>query len=379
MSNSLPYIILITVFCSFAFIFERTENNLTKTKIQYCSIGIFLIFFGLRGFILSDWINYYEYFYNCDLSYIFEWTSTQGATEPGFTLLCLIVKFIWKDFHFFVLICCIIDTLLLLKFFHKRIQNIPLALAIYICFEGLLISTNFMRNSIAILLFLNAIDYIEQRDAKKYFLCIAIAISFHASALLYIPLYFFLHKKCNKWLYISVFIFCNVVFIGKISLVSTALNILGIDDGLSMKVRAYTEIYDKSTKISIGYLERLLTGSLIFCYYNKLIEVRKENIVFINAAIAYFMCFFLISEFEILSKRLCALFAFGYWMLWMDLLKCFNIENNKKLFAVFISLYCILKIGSSTMLPDFKYENLLFGIQSYQERLYYHNRTFDGP
>lgn len=168
MSNSLPYIILITVFCSFAFIFERTENNLTKTKIQYCSIGIFLIFFGLRGFILSDWINYYEYFYNCDLSYIFEWTSTQGATEPGFTLLCLIVKFIWKDFHFFVLICCIIDTLLLLKFFHKRIQNIPLALAIYICFEGLLISTNFMRNSIAILLFLNAIDYIEQRDAKIF-------------------------------------------------------------------------------------------------------------------------------------------------------------------------------------------------------------------
>lgn len=379
MSNSLPYIILITVFCSFAFIFERTENNLTKTKIQYCSIGIFLIFFGLRGFILSDWINYYEYFYNCDLSYIFEWTSTQGATEPGFTLLCLIVKFIWKDFHFFVLICCIIDTLLLLKFFHKRIQNIPLALAIYICFEGLLISTNFMRNSIAILLFLNAIDYIEQRDAKKYFLCIAIAISFHASALLYIPLYFFLHKKCNKWLYLSIFIFCNVVFIGKISLVSTTLNILGIDDSLSMKVRTYTEIYDKSTKISIGYLERLLTGSLIFCYYNKLIEVRKENIVFINAAIAYFMCFFLLSEFEILSKRLCALFAFGYWMLWMDLLKCFNIENNKKLFAVFISLYCILKIGSSTMLPDFKYENLLFGIQSYQERLYYHNRTFDGP
>lgn len=379
MSNSLPYILLITVFCSFAFIFERTENNLTKTKIQYCSIGIFLIFFGLRGFILSDWINYYEYFYNCDLSYIFEWTSTQGATEPGFTLLCLIVKFIWKDFHFFVLICCIIDTLLLLKFFHKRIQNIPLALAIYICFEGLLISTNFMRNSIAILLFLNAIDYIEQRDAKKYFLCIAIAISFHVSALLYIPLYFFLHKKCNKWLYLSIFIFCNIVFIGKISLVSTTLNILGIDDSLSMKVRAYTEIYDKSTKISIGYLERLLTGSLIFCYYNKLIEVRKENIVFINAAIAYFMCFFLLSEFEILSKRLCALFAFGYWMLWMDLLKCFNIENNKKLFAVFISLYCILKIGSSTMLPDFKYENLLFGIQSYQERLYYHNRTFDGP
>lgn len=379
MSNSFPYIILITIFCFFAFIFERTEDNNLKKNIQYCSIGLFLIFFGLRGFILSDWINYYDYFYNCDLSYIFEWSITQGVTEPGFTLLCLIVKYIWEDFHFFVFICCIIDTSLLLRFFNKRIQNISLALAIYICFEGLLISTNFMRNSIAILLFLNAIDYIEQRDAKKYFLFIAIAISFHVSALLYVPLYFFLHKKCNKWVYLTILIICNIVFIGKISLVSTTLNILGIDDSLSMKVRAYTEIYDKSTKISIGYLERLFTGFLIFCYYNKLTEVRKENVLFINAAIAYFMSFFLLSEFEVLSKRLCALFAFGYWILWMDLIKCFAIENNKKLFAAFIGLYCILKIGSSTMLPDFKYENLLFGIQSYQERLYYHNRTFDGP
>ncbi len=379
MSNSFAYILLIFVFCILAFIFENTEDNTLKKRIRYSSVAIFVFFFGLRGFILSDWINYYEYFYNCDFSYLWEWYNTQGVAEPGFSLLCLIVKSIWCNYHFFVFVCCIIDTALLLRFFDKRTDNIPLALTIYICFEGLLISTNFMRNSIAILLFLNAIDYIENRDAKKYFLIIAIAVTFHVSALLYVPLYFFLHRKCNKWIYLTVFIVCNIVFIGKISLVSTALGILGVDESLSMKIRAYTEIYDKSTKISIGYLERLFTGILIFCYYNKLSDVRKENILFINAVMAYFMSFFLLSEFEVLSKRICALFAFSYWILWIDLLKCFAIENNKKLFATFIGCYCILKIGSSTMLPDFKYENLLFGIQSYQERLYYHNRTYDGP
>ena len=379
MINAIPYIAITSIFCILGYIFENTENGNYKKNIQWFAISVFILFFGLRGYILSDWILYYEYFYTCDVDYLLNWPVTQGAMEPGFTLLCLLVKSIYANFHFFVLVCTIIDTYLLLRFFNKRIENTPLALAIYICFEGLLISTNFMRNSIAILLFINALEYLENRDWKKYFAVVFVAITFHASAILYIPLYFIFHRKCNKWLYLSIFIVCNLVFLGKISLVSTVLTVLGIDESVSMKIRAYTEIYDKSTSISIGYLERLFTGGLIFCYYNKLIEMRKENIIFINAVLMYFMSFFLVSEFQVLSKRLCALFVFGYWIIWLDLLKCFAIENNKKLYATFIGLYCILKIGSSTMLPDFKYENLLFGIQSYQERLYYHNRTFDGP
>ena len=236
-----------------------------------------------------------------------------------------------------------------------------------------------MRNSIAILLFLNSLNSLETRDAKKYFLLIFIAFCFHSSALLYMPLYFVFNRKCNKWIYLGIFMICNVIFLSKVSLFSSLLSIFGIDEDISMKVRAYTELYDKSSKISIGYLERLLTGCLIFCFFDKLNDIRKENAVFINAVLAYFICFFCISEFEVLSKRLCALFAFGYWILWIDLLKCFSIKNNKNLYALFIGLYCILKIGSSTMLPDFKYENIIFGASSYQERLYYHNRTYDGP
>jgi hypothetical protein len=35
-------------------------------------------------------------------------------------------------------------------------------------------------------------------------------------------------------------------------------------------------------------------------------------------------------------------------------------------------------IGSA-YLPDFQYDNLIFGIKSYQERLYIHNKTFKEP
>lgn len=379
MTNAFPYILIICIFCVLAYFCEQTQKIELKEKYKYISVGIFIFFFGLRGFILSDWIVYYEYFFNCDFSYLLGWPTTQGVMEPGFTLLCLLVKTIMPNYSFFVFITTAINTYLLLLFFKGRISNLPLALAIYICFEGLLISTNFMRNSIAILLFLNSLNSLETRDAKKYFLLIFIAFCFHSSALLYMPLYFVFNRKCNKWIYLGIFMICNVIFLSKVSLFSSLLSIFGIDEDISMKVRAYTELYDKSSKISIGYLERLLTGCLIFCFFDKLNDIRKENAVFINAVLAYFICFFCISEFEVLSKRLCALFAFGYWILWIDLLKCFSIKNNKNLYALFIGLYCILKIGSSTMLPDFKYENIIFGASSYQERLYYHNRTYDGP
>ena len=176
----------------------------------------------------------------------------------------------------------------------------------------------------------------------------------------------------------TVFVISNIIFISHISIVLQFFSFLGINEDLTIKVRSYTEIYEKSSVISIGYLERLLTGILIFLYYDELKSIRKENTIFINAVIVYLVIFFLFSEFDILAKRLSTLFAFGYWIIWIDLTRCFFYDNNRKLFFAFILLYCVLRIGSSTRLPDFKYDNVFLGMQTYQERLLYHNKTYEG-
>ena len=66
---------------------------------------------------------------------------------------------------------------------------------LYLCFGGIIMSTNLMRNTIAIMIFINAIKYIDERKPIQFFLLCILAITFHLSALMYLPTYFFLHKE----------------------------------------------------------------------------------------------------------------------------------------------------------------------------------------
>lgn len=379
MIYTIPYLVLAILLGGAALLNTTNSHPAIKKYTTIFSIVIFLFFFGFRGFILSDWINYYPFFYECTFDDLISFGEKFGEFyEPGFVLLNLVCKSIFEDFHFFIFIHTVILMSLLLNFLRHRTDNIPLALLLFYSFDGIGIVTNLLRNIIAILIFLNALQFIEKRKPIPYFACCLLAVSFHTSAILYFPLYFFFHKTCNKWLYLGIFIACNIIFLGHISIVVAIVSLLGLDESFAIKVKAYTEFYDASTGISIGYLERLMTGTLVFLYYDKLQEVRKNNAVFINGIIAYFIMYFFLSEFDVLSKRMSYLFSYGYWIIWMDLIKSFAIENNKRLFALFIFLYCLLRVAGTAYLPDFDYENVLFGSQSYQERLFFHNKTYEG-
>lgn len=381
MVYSIPYIILLAIFGVLAFVYQKSSymHNM-KTSVIYLCAFILIFFFGFRGFICDDWIVYYQYFKTCSFEDILQFSFTQTKNtvkEPGFTALTILCKFIINDYRFFVFVCTTINTLLLFRFLKNRVENIPFAIVLYLSFGGFGMNTNMMRNSIAILIFINSLEYIEKREPLKYFALIALAASFHFSALIYLPVYFFLNKKINKWIYLTIFIIGNLVFILHLHIVLSIISVILGDNGgkISFLIDNYTSgNLDTSTAISIGYIERLLSGLLFFCYYNKLIQLRSENIVFINSFMLYLVLFFLLSEFQTMSIRMSTLFIFSYWILWGDLTKCFSIKNNRTLFFTFIAIYCILKMIGTTNLKTSEYDNVLFGAKSYEERLYLHNR-----
>lgn len=380
MIYSLPYVFIVVLFGGLALWAQSADDGLKK-QIDVICFFVLLVFFGFRGFICDDWISYYPAFQKCEWDFInfnvFEY-NIEWPFEPGFTFLMCLCKSIFDNFHFLVFVCTLINTILLFNFLKDKVNNIPLAIVLYLCFGGYLMNTNIMRNAIAILIVINALKYIEQRNPIKYYALCLLALSFHLSAIFYFPLYFFFHKRCNKWLYVSVFISGNMVFLLHIPIVMKIISVfLGDVEGLiQTKIESYTEsdMADASTAISIGYIERLLTGVLIFCYYDKLIEIRKSNAMYINAFICFFSFFFFLSEFQIVSQRLSNNFIFAYWILWIDLIKSFYIKNNKTLFISFISIYCILKMVGMTNMKTSEYDNILFGAKSYEERLYIHNK-----
>lgn len=379
MSFAIPYIILILVFGGMAYIHHVADDDMLRQRMVIASVVLFVFFFGFRGFILSDWIIYYPYFYEAEWRDVMSLDIVKGeGFEPGFVVLTMLCKTLFEDYHFYVFVLTIINTVLLMNFFRRYSDNIPLSLMLYVVFEGLVISTNLMRNSIAIFLFLNALPYLIQRRPQPYFGLCLLACTFHLSSFMYLPLYFFFHYRLNKWAFLGIFVVANIAFLMHVSFLVTFLNLMGVDESTAMKVKAYTDFYDTHTGISIGYLERLMTGLLVFLYYDKLKEIRQDNAVFINGLLAYLTIFFVLSEFQVVSKRICTLFAFGYWIIWADMLKCFYYQNNRRLYAAFLGLYCVFRIAGSCYLPDFEYDNLLMGrIKSYNERLYIHNKTFE--
>ena len=66
-----------------------------------------------------------------------------------------------------------------------------------------------------------------------------------------------------------------------------------------------------------------------------------------------------------------------YWIIWIDLLKCFSIKSNMVLFVLFLSAYSVLKIWGMTNLVTLRYDNVMFGSESYEERLYIHEKNKD--
>ncbi len=382
MTYSVPYVILILIYGLLADYYRRTDDA-GKSNINMACVAIFFLFFGFRGFVGQDWSNYYPVFDQISSANIgdFFYSFDETAFEPGFVLLMLCCKSIFDSYHFMIFIVVSINAYLLFRFIFNNLSNPPLALIVFLCMGGLIMELNLLRNSISILIFLNTLDYIRERKPLPFFLWNLLGMTFHVSSILYLPLYFFFHKRCPKWLFLSLLIAGNIVFLSGIKFVTPILIAVASSLGEVYVdlVEAYTEgkYADIQLTLSIGYIERVLSGILIYCYYDKLIELRKDNIMYINAFLIFYIMFFLFAEFAVIGGRLANLFTFCYWVLWLDLLKCISLPNNKKLYVGYLVIYCLLKIMGTATDETFYYDNLLTGSKSYEERLYIYTRIVD--
>ena len=380
MEYALPYILFICVLGIAAFAHQYAKDDRIKFLIQILCAALFLFFFGFRGFCFYDWQNYAPVFFHCTLEQTLQEPLMKWVYEPGFMLLMMFTKSIVNNFHVFVFLCTCINTLLIFRFLRHRVENIPLGLMIFVCMGGLGLFIDLMRNSIAILIFINALEFLEKRRPVPYFLCCTIAMTFHLSAVVYFPMYFFLHRRLNKWVYLGIFVLGNAILLLHISVFMNLISLVleHLSPKLLYKIKVYTTLEGHANfKISIGYLERLFSGIMVFLYIDKLRAVRKDNDMFINGLMLYFLVYFGFSEFPTIAMRMSKLFEFGYWILWIDLIKCFHHKNNRRLYIAFLIIYCLLKIHGKSNNIIARYDNILFEHQTFEERFLIFKKSFN--
>lgn len=380
MIYALPYLLLVCLYGGLGVFYHKAEDEQKRLYIKIASVATFLFFFGFRGFIFFDWSVYYPQFYALpDFQTLFTQDVSKWISNPGYVLLNVACKAIVPDYHFLVFVCSSFSTILLYRFFSRYSDNIPWSFALMLSFNGIMIFTDLMRNSISILLFLNSLQYLHERKPLQYFALNLLGLTFHYSAVMAIPLYFFLHLRFNRWLLLGLFLAANVMYFLHIPILKTLIGFVADIVAPSIKVwlEAYTTMdKDAGFNVGIGY-ERLITGFLTFFYIDKLRSLRPGNDIFINSVFICLILYVIFSEFFTVSLRLSTLFSYGYWIIWADLLRCFKYKNNRHLFAIFVGLFCLLKTYSATNTQLAEYENILFSAKPYNERILLFRQHFN--
>lgn len=374
MANAYPYLLLLISFGFLAILniyFQSSKSKQLCTNI--CAYCIFVFFFGFRGFVAYDWTAYFDIFNKVpNLGTLSYNDITILKTEPGFLLLVSICKTIVPNYIFFQFSCTLINGTLLALFAKRYTANLPLVLAIFLAMSGIVFSIDLMRNSLAIFIFINAIPFLEKRQFIPYMIICGIATTFHTSAIIYIPIYFLINKKWNKKILIVIFTIANVVSFFHIPILKSLIGSIAglLSDTAAQYIDTYMNFDSQGSKLGIGAFERLFTGIMLFCYFDKLSQLRKSNI-WVNCLFLYLAINLFLSEFRTISIRCSNLFIFAYWIVWLDLVKCIHYKNNKFLYVSLIGVYCILKTYSACNGSMSQYYNVLLDHQTHNERFIY--------
>ncbi len=198
-------VIIINIIAIFFAFLESNGNSKYGLKISFIIIFFFLAFRYNYG---NDYTSYFDFFESIKSSSIIEfYESTDSRVEFGW----IIINKIFSSVGFFALVA-VLALFNCIVYYHFIKKYVPVKYYWFGVFLYtfspyiMLIQLSAMRQTIAILLFVLAIDFIISRRMYWYFVFIIIASFFHTSALILLPLYFLkdLNKKFSKS---SIFIF----------------------------------------------------------------------------------------------------------------------------------------------------------------------------
>lgn len=392
-SYSTPYLILIVIF----FLLFLWENRVRKndgniTVIRYLCMLVFLVFFGFRGYMDTDFVVYYPIYESAPTL-----SDTNGVikffthvtedyllkVEPGFKVFVVLLKSISEDYFFLQIISSLIDVIFLNYFFKKYSPQYVLGFILFLIFSGLIIEFNLIRNSKTIFLFIYSLQFIKERNPLKYFICNGIGLFFHSSAIFYFPLYFFLHKKIPHQFVWGAFIIGNVLYLGQIKFITPVVIALGnlVGGVYSLMAETYSEnsLYSSGYGITMGYVEKVLTFILFYRLYNKIGEFIKDEKVlniFYNLFFIFIVTYLFLSEYSVLIDRMTTLFVMSNWILYPYVYAVLE-KMFKMVFTLILLMFGLYKMYNSNNNIIRKYENILWNKPTITRAYYIINKHLD--
>lgn len=345
------------------------KNERKKEMLFTFSIILLMGVIGLRAFVGWDFWAYYPSYNNLPSGFHY---------EIGYQIFSSLFYKLGLSYHHFTFINTVFDMLVLSYIFRKYSKYPLLSLFLFLSIQGLSLEVDLLRNMKALVIFLISIEFINKKQLFPFLILNIIGMSFHMSAIFYLPMYFILNKNYNKKIILGLIILGNIYYILDPKFIIHILEFVSskVPLFLGEKIKNYLLVIPKDYKnfISPLYFERLITFIFVFLFIHKENENNSYSLIMENSFYIFYLIFLFTSEFFIASIRIGILFVFANWFLWGYIIK--NLENKK---IKYLAVAIMILISGNRIYNHFsfegnkimyRYENIISKHKFYEERLF---------
>ncbi|RZJ52891.1 MAG: EpsG family protein [Flavobacterium sp.] len=368
---SLPYFFLIFIYL-LLYLYEKNGITPEKTlKVRFIAAFIFILFFGFRGYIGSDWFNYNAYYSEATLS---SWTSQDY--ELGFSFVAKLLHDIGFSFEYFVLIITIFQTFLFDRFLKNESKNVSLGYVILICIFPLLI-IDLLRNFTAILIAVQSIDFLRRNKKLKAILIIIASVFFHATGVTFFIL-FLLKNRYFKRRTVVVFLLVGIViYLLQIRYIDYIILTIGDLLGGRFQYLAGTVLKsDEGYGIRFGILEKIILMIIVLLNYNNIVSSKIISPVLLNSFFCYCLIQLYFSAYDSIINRFALLFFWAYLIILSNVKIIVKNSTAGNISLIFVIFLCLFKIIATFSTDLYRYTNNIFEKDSYETRAILRNEHY---
>ncbi|WP_316832391.1 EpsG family protein [Pedobacter aquatilis] len=335
------YIFTFILFSVFSYLEVRVNLTESSKKALYFT-AFFLIVaqVGLRWETGTDWVPYYKHF-EAAISIDKVLLDVLLGFEIGYGYSVFLIRFLTDSYTVFLLLHALVYYLLVFKA-NKLLSPYPL-ISIFIFYTSTMGILGSNRQLIALSICLYSLKFVLDKKPLKFLFSIAIAFSFHTSALFFL-IYYFLNRDYKK--YLVVLFLLSAIVIGKSSIptyvFSNFANFLG--GAASVKAEAYSDNELSATSLSLtGLIRRLLFFALFLFNYDAIVKKWSAYKILFNGYLFGLGIYFLFKDtFIILVGRGSFYFNVMECFLLASQLLIFRYKKDKSYILIILIMYAIL-------------------------------------
>lgn len=269
--------------------------------VAFILINIILACFAaFRGEDFTDYKNYITYFeQNGDI-----------FVEPAFILISGFIHLFSNNVIFLFVIFAVLGVSLKFLAIKELTQLWALSIAIYISYFYILHDLVQIRAGVATGFLLLCIKPIYEKNFKKFMFLALLAITFHYSAILIIPLYFLNKNPSKKWLLFSVPFAYLIYFLG-VNLI-VFLPISGIQEKIEVYKQIQEELQEETATLNVFnllFLARITIFYFIIWKYDLINSHNKYTPILLKIYCISLISLLVFAQMPVVAFRLNELFG----------------------------------------------------------------------